>query len=88
MVRSLALYQPTPQQWFFCKEVSSVLPLKRRSMQTKQRGNGKLNRWGCANLSDSTMHMESGQLLLVPPEGLVMSGKGSNVMKACIRKPA
>ena len=85
MVRSLALYQPTPQ-WFFCKEVSSVLPLKRRSMQTKQRGNGKLNRGGCANLSDSTMHMESGQLLLVPPEGLVMSG--SNVTNACIRKPA
>ena len=86
MVRSLSLYQPTPQQWFFSREVSSVLLLKRRSTQTKQRGNGKLNRCGCANLSDSKMHMESRQLFLVPPEGLVMSG--SNVTKACIRKPA
>ena len=85
MVRSLALCQPTPQHWSLSREVSSVLPLNRRSMQTKQRGNVKLDRWVCANLSDSTMHMESVQLILGPPERLVMSG--SNATNACIRKP-
>ena len=38
----------------------------------------QLNRWVCATISDSTMHIESVQLLLVSPEGHVMSG--SNVM--------
>ena len=38
----------------------------------------QLNRWVCANISDSTVDMESVQLLLVSPEGHVMSG--SNVM--------
>ena len=79
MVRLLALYQPTTHHWSFFREVSSVLPLNQMSMQTKQRGNGQLNRWVCANLSDSMVHMESGQLLLVPPEGIVMSG--SNVRR-------
>ena len=70
----------TPQHWFFFREVSSVLPLNRRSMQTKQRGNAQLNRWVCANISDSTVHMESVQLILVSPEGHVISG--SNVTNA------
>ena len=70
----------TPQQGSFFREVSSVLPLNRRSMQTKQRGNAQLNRWVCANISDSTVHMESVQLILVSPEGHVMSG--SNVTNA------
>ena len=98
----------TPQYWYFFREVSSVLPLNRRSMHTKQRVNAQLNRWRqrrvektirwggeklraaphpwqretrkrevCANISDSTVHMESVQLILVSPEGHVMSG--SNV---------
>ena len=64
MVRSLAICQPTPQHWSLSREVSSVLHLTRMSMQTKQRGNMKLDRWVCANLSDSTVHMESVQLIL------------------------
>ena len=72
--------QPTPQHWSFFGEVSSVLPLNRRSMQTKQRGNAQLNRWVCANITDSTLHTESVQLILVSPEGQVMSG--SNVTNA------
>ena len=43
-------------------------------MQTKQRLHAQLNRCFCGNLSDSTVHMESVQLLLVSPEGHVMSG--------------
>ena len=50
------------------------------------RGNGPLDRWVRANLSDSTVHMESVQLLLVSPEGLITSC--SNLTNACIRKPA
>ena len=69
----------TPQHLSFFREVSSVLPLNRRSMQTKQRGNAQLNRRVCANISDSTVHMESVQLILVSPERHVMSG--SNVTK-------
>ena len=57
MVRSLAVYQPTPQHWSLS-----------------------------ANLSYSTVHMESVQLILGLPERLVMSG--SNVTNSCIREPA
>ena len=74
------LDRKTPQHWSFFREVSSVLPLNRRSMHTKQRGNAQLNGWVCANISDSTVHMESVQLILVSPEGHVMSG--SNVTNA------
>ena len=67
----------TPQHWSFFREVSSVLPPKPK---TKQRGNAQLNRWVCVSISDSTVHMESVQLILVSPEGHVMSG--SNVTNA------
>ena len=67
----------TPQHWSFFREVSSVLPPKPK---TKQRGNAQLNRWVCVNISDSTVHMESVQLILVSPEGHVVSG--SNVTNA------
>ena len=84
MVRSLALCHPTTLVLIQRGQFGPAPKPKVHADQTKRKR--ELGSMGLATLSDSIVHMESVQLIIGPPERLVMSG--SNVTNACIGKPA